>query len=486
TVNFIVDRHTCEIIGPTTFGNIVLESASTQPTRIVKSGDTNDNVTISTTISDNIRIYKVFITIVGEDYNTMIEMTKESSGTNQLSDYFITLNISELELGDYSLTITAYDFASNSITESYNITLTSATVIPWILRGNNLLYVSAGSGAALLLIIFLSVASRKVFVNIGWKHEIVTIAYILNGLPCVYMINKPELVKDELLFGGAMTGIRGVLEEITGEKAKMDIQSVEMGKRKVLICPGNYGDSVLMVNKIKPIHKTKLITFTKSFETYYGDLLKDDPLITPDTFRGASILVESHFGLIEKMQLVDECDFEDVSFDDQVAPAEPRYQAVEETTYKEDVIYEEPHPSQKPAIVSDPLVDSVNEIIISEGLAPTAPIVPIEEIVGKMSKIHQTLFLEIIKLTQNAITSLMEKDLEKTTISNNSILERLEVLLKSSGLPDIATPTIRTLLNITQDLFAAIELGKSGNEIAFKNAVEKVSHTWLKEIGEKW
>ncbi|MHA1156044.1 MAG: hypothetical protein ACTSQK_08040, partial [Candidatus Heimdallarchaeota archaeon] len=344
--------------------------------------------------------------------------------------------------------------------------------IPWILQGNNLIYVSAGSALALVLIVVFSITIRKTTVNLGWKREIVIVAYVLNGLPCVYMVNNPEMIQDEMLFGGAMTGIRGVLEEIIGEKSKMEIQSVELGQKRVLICPGNFGDSVLMVNNIKPIHKSKLIEFTKNFETHYDEVLTDDPLLTPDTFRGASILVESHFGISDKMQLANDCEFEEITLDEPLKAYEPvdtyTHQTVEQpiTDYKEPAPIE---PQQEPVVDTTPV-----------------EVLTIEEMIAQMPPENQKIFIETIQLTQYAITSLLEKEFKNTTILTNSILEKLENLLSSPEMPKSSESVLVTLINITQEIFSTLEIGKSGDEQAFKQAAEKVSMIWLKNIGEKW
>ncbi|HUU77945.1 MAG TPA: VCBS repeat-containing protein [candidate division Zixibacteria bacterium] len=476
--SFVVDKIAPAIVGTTTLGSTALDHNSNTPAEFtIDQENGSENYTLSASISDNIGIKNVTVTIISDGNIEIHIMTPDALGTLTSGRYSVDLELSEMELGDYSLRIEVTDFAGNTYNLSYEITLRETEVLPWILRGNNLIYVSAGGASALVLIVVMSIVMPRTVANIGWKREIVVIAYILNGIPCVYMVNKPEMVKDELLFGGAMTGIRAVLQEITGEKAKLEIQSVEVGQKKVLICPGIYGDTVLMVNNVKPIYKNKLIKFTENFETYYGDLLKDNPIITPDTFRGASILVESHFGIVEQMQLVDECEFEEL---DLSTPAPVQEQ------YPTQPIYTEQQPAE---VYQEPIQDSLVESV-SEFTAPVEikepPKVRIEEVVNELSTINQSIFLEIIQLSQNAITNLLEKNIVAASLNNAQILELLEVLLKSQTLPDITHGVMRALLNITQDLHAAIEAGKSNDDIAYKKAVEKVSASWLKEIGDNW
>ncbi len=285
---FIIDKNGPSFVGNTLIGDIALDSTNTNPQIIeIDQANGENNITLSTRVNDNIGVANVTLRIQGADFDRIYILNIEEIGAQSIK-YNISLDISDFGLGEYTFTLTITDYAGNSVNQVYTVSFEEASVIPWILQGNNLIYVSAGSALTLVLIVLMSITIRKTTVNFGWKREIIIVAYVLNGLPCVYMVNNPDLVKDEMLFGGAMTGIRGVLEEIIGEKSKMEIQSVEMGQKKVLICPGNFGDSVLMVNKPKPIHKNKLIEFTKNFESHYEDVLIDDPLLTPDTFRGAS------------------------------------------------------------------------------------------------------------------------------------------------------------------------------------------------------
>ncbi len=471
---FVIDKEAPSFVGISTIGDNALDATSTDYHRIeIDQANGQTNITMSTRVNDNLGIVSVTLRIQGSDFDQVYLLNVEEIGA-QSTVYGITLNISDFGLGQYTFTLTVTDYAGNSVNQIYNIALVKATTVPWILQGNNLIYVSAGSALTLVLIVVFAVTLRKTTVNLGWKREIVIVAYVLNGLPCVYMVNNPEMIQDEMLFGGAMTGIRGVLEEIIGEKSKMEIQSVELGQKRVLICPGNFGDSVLMVNKIKPIHKSRLIEFTKNFESHYQEVLIDDPLLTPDTFRGASILVESHFGISDKMQLVDDCEFEEITLDESPKAYEPvetySHLEVQPTTEYQEQPKEEIIEHQQ-----EPVVDTT----------PTETLT-IEEMLAKMPPQNQKIFIETIQLTQYAITSLLEKEFKNTAIMTNSILEKLETLLSSTDMPKASEAVLVTLISITQEIFSTLEIGKSGDEQAFNVAAEKVSMIWLKNIGEKW
>ncbi|NPE09022.1 MAG: hypothetical protein GNW80_12130, partial [Asgard group archaeon] len=365
--------------------------------------------------------------------------------------------------------------------------------VPWILQGNNIIYVSAGSALVILLVILFSITIRKQVVNIGWKNEIVTVAYILNGLPCVYMMNKPEEVKGDMLFGGAMAGIRGVLEEITGEKSKMKLQTVDIGEKKVLICPGNHGDAVLMLNSIKPIHKEKIIEFTKAFEYDYDHILKqEDLLITQDTFRGANILVQIHFGLTDSMELVDDCEderFETVELtpeptdfyqQEQVTPDEPvdyLAQATEAYPPVDEKPITETQPPIEPVTDTRPPIDPLYEITEVES---------IEKLVKQFPRDKQKNFVQIIELTQNSLTALLDKRFKDANDFNTGILENLEALLTSEDIPKQMDIVLKTIFTITQQIYAGIEAGKINDDDSYRAASEIASELWLKEITEKW
>ncbi|MGC9779646.1 MAG: hypothetical protein HZR80_10430 [Candidatus Heimdallarchaeota archaeon] len=443
------------------------------------------NITIEIIATDNLRIRNVTLLITGDDYNQLFVLTPTNDSTEQLGVYILTLNLTDLPFGQYALEITVNDFAGNEISQTYNINLIQTTVTPWILQGNNLIYVSVGAALFVLLTILFSTVLRKQIANMGWKNEIVTVAYIMNGLPCVYIINEPESVKGDLLFGGAMTGIRGVLEEITGEKSKLKIQSVEIGQKKVLICPGNYGDSVLMVNKIKPIYKDKIIEFTKAFEHDYEYLLKqDDLIITPETFKGANILVQIHFGLSDSMELIDECEdeYEDVEFSSysfQTQPTTDSYDyehAAEYLAPQEETV----EPTYKPT--TEP-----KEFIIEEETIPQIEeIKSIEKLINLCPKDKQLVFGRIIQNTQSALSALLERQFDIANNFNTSTLEKLEVLLTSEEMPKQMDQVLKTIFSIMQEIFKAIDAGLKGRENDFIAAAEKGSDIWLKEITEKW
>ncbi|MCK5184707.1 MAG: hypothetical protein KAQ95_10400, partial [Candidatus Heimdallarchaeota archaeon] len=183
----------------------------------VELGSGTTNITIKAIVRDtNGRINTVTVYLTSTTFDESYILTPANDSTPVFGVYSITLNLTDLPFDLYTVRVVVSDYAGNEQSQIFNIDLKSQTAVPWIFQGNNIIYVSAGSALVILIVILFSVVVRKQVVNVGWKNEIVTVAYILNGLPCVYMMNRPEEVKGDMLFGGAMAGIRGVLEEITG------------------------------------------------------------------------------------------------------------------------------------------------------------------------------------------------------------------------------------------------------------------------------
>jgi len=479
---FYIDSSNPAIVG-VTINDKSLSDGSSGRIDVELSSDTT-NITIEAIVSDNSRINTVTVYITSTTFDEAYLLTPANDSTPLFGVYSITLNLTDLPFDLYSVRVVVSDYAGNEHSQTFNIDLMPQTAIPWILQGNNIIYVSAGSALVILLVILFSVVVRKQVVNIGWKNEIVTVAYILNGLPCVYMMNKPEEVKGDLLFGGAMAGIRGVLEEITGEKSKMKIQTVDIGEKKVLICPGNYGDAVLMLDSIKPIHKEKIIEFTRAFEYDYEHILKqEDLLITQDTFRGANILVQIHFGLADSMELIDDC--EDDRFETLELTKEPTdFYQQEQITPDEPVDYlAEATDAYPPVEEVEPIVDTLPPI---EPLYDITEIESIEKLVKQFPRDKQQNFVQIIQLTQNSLTALMEKRFKEANDFNTGILENLEALLTSEEIPSQMDIVLKTIFTITQQIYAGIEAGKINDEDSYRAASETASELWLKEITEKW
>ncbi|MHA1211463.1 MAG: Ig-like domain-containing protein, partial [Candidatus Heimdallarchaeota archaeon] len=162
----------------------------------VEIAKTATSFTVFAYVNDDLGLHTVQVRINGTDkdetyYDVTYFMSPNNVSTSTLGVYSATINLTDIPFGDYIIEITVTDLAGNSIKHSYAINLAKESGLPPFLQGNNLIYLSVGIAVFLILIVLMSVVVRKRVANLGWKNEIITAAYILNGLPCVYMMNKP-------------------------------------------------------------------------------------------------------------------------------------------------------------------------------------------------------------------------------------------------------------------------------------------------------
>ncbi|MBY8994459.1 MAG: hypothetical protein KGD59_07900, partial [Candidatus Heimdallarchaeota archaeon] len=204
--------------------------------------------------------------------------------------------------------------------------------------------------------------------------------------------------------------------------------------------------------------------------------------------RGANILVQIHFGLTDSMELVDDCEderFEQVELtsdptdyyqQEQITPTHP-ITVDEPVDFLADVVDAYPPIEELPAVESQPLAEPIHEVIEVES---------IEKLVKQFPKDKQKNFVQIIQLTQNSLTALMEKKFNEANDFNSGILENLEALLTSEEIPSQMDIVLKTIFTITQQIYAGIEAGKINDEESYRAASEIASELWLKEITEKW
>jgi len=263
----------------------------------------NQNIhNISVTIFEVHTISSITLTIVGQGYNETFQMLFDSENSyGAVHQYYIEVDFTDLVAGDYSLIFDFVDVAGNSNSETYSIRLIP-TVDP---SGFRFIYIIVGVAIAIIISFVLSISLRKTVQNIGWRKELVVVAYVLrSGLTSLFVPYSPEFVTDEQLFGGAMTGIRSILEEIIGGKDKFEVQIVEFGEKHMLIYSGLFGDCVLLVRSIKPMHTRVLTNFTDQFERDFTSVLEDDTHVTLSDYMGAESLVEDYFGKREPLDAV--------------------------------------------------------------------------------------------------------------------------------------------------------------------------------------
>ncbi|MHA1186401.1 MAG: Ig-like domain-containing protein, partial [Candidatus Heimdallarchaeota archaeon] len=275
-----------DFVDPTIFGFIIIDEgvlgSSNDVTIYTEAGTNNHNITITT--RDTNGIASVQLNILGTGVDVLLPMTLDlTQSIDDLYVYIITMNLDSYAEGDYTLRFVINDNAGNEITDSYGMSLTlfippttNPTAGP---TGGPLdmqtIIIIASSAGGLILIILLSViisaATKKKRMNRNWEKDMHAVAYVTKtGLTLAYVPYNRDLFEDEQLFGGAMTGIMSILGEITGETdVEMKVNIIEFGDKQLVVCPGFFGNAIILVNDVKPIMKDLVVRFVVDFELTY-------------------------------------------------------------------------------------------------------------------------------------------------------------------------------------------------------------------------
>ncbi|MHA1354469.1 MAG: hypothetical protein ACTSR1_04775, partial [Candidatus Heimdallarchaeota archaeon] len=124
-----------------------------------------NNHTFTLIVSDDYAIESVEIIILGDDYYNSYELLSVLNHRDVVSEYSITLNLTDLVSGNYRITFRATDFAGNVIESSYLVTVSEPAAAPWYGKIDNLIYLSTGIVLFVVWMIFLSVATRNHIAN---------------------------------------------------------------------------------------------------------------------------------------------------------------------------------------------------------------------------------------------------------------------------------------------------------------------------------
>jgi hypothetical protein len=286
---------------------------------ITALSDTTNSLEISDTPSENLinfsvsaydiyGIGAVYVNIEGNGFNETYDMIFDpilSAGS--LYAFYYTLNFSEISEGNYTLTLQIFDNAGNTIYSDYDLQVTMEEGPPstqnnflkWLMDNLYTIVIPAGAGLllAIILPIVLVMATKKRRLNKGWQESLDAVAYVTKtGLTLAYVPYSKDLFEDEQLFGGAMTGIMSILGEITGQTdVEMQVHILEFGDKRLLVCPGYFGNAILLVKDVKPKLKELLPKFLMDFELTYKTNLAQE-LIDLNEFQAVPLLVESIFG----------------------------------------------------------------------------------------------------------------------------------------------------------------------------------------------
>jgi hypothetical protein len=404
---------------------------------------------LSIFIQDETGIRSAQVRIIGKNYDRIFEMTLNRSIVS-LYEFDIQLDFNELALGDYDLIFTFEDLAGNINSRSYSFTLIEPNSP---IRPNRTLIILISLAAVIILGFIGAIAFRKNIMNIGWKHEIVVVSYVLkSGLTVFFMPYTPQLVTDEQLFGGAMSGIRGILEEIIGKKKKNEVETVEFGERHLLIYTGDYGDAVLTVSDIKPIHSKRLREFAIEFEKRFRSQIKNDTHIDMSNYDGVIDLVEEYFGPRDLS--------EGIAF--KIS-----------NLIKNRLIRKKGYDEKSTELEQDKemMLSKLQENIFSnEGSASK---------LSQQTKIH---IGDAVVFVEKALTSLMEYNYKKADVEANASLNSLELARKSGEPIELLGPIVEAIPVIVEQILNGIESGKAKDERGYKRAIENASQIFLEQI----
>ncbi|MBN1331043.1 MAG: hypothetical protein JXA54_16340 [Candidatus Heimdallarchaeota archaeon] len=454
TYTIIVDNESPEIFDSYIIDNQLITTTSFE-FRLNKDQPELNNHTIAITITDNEAIAMVYLTISRNNYSQRYEMTRNVALRTQTSTYTIILDIRDLELGPYNITIQAIDLAGNINEIVLTLEIIPFEQIPWILQGLNLLYLSVGVILLITLMTFFAVAIRKPLLNRNWKDELIAVFYIRNtGLTCVYNPYSNYELQDDQLIGGAMIAIQSILQEIGGKTAKQKIASMEIGKKSLLIFPGLYGFGALLVNNIKPKHKEQLIDFSKRFERVYNKPLQATLHVDTETFQGSDRLVQEYFGTIKENK-----------------------QPVEESGLAEQL------KNNKEIYIKTLETKKDTNIELLKLLEEKTPL---EMLMDDLSKESRNQLLKIIEVTPKALISLVEKRIEDAEKLAFDITYGLEILLKIERSNKDLNYFMQTMLSLMKEIHDALEFSKQGKSNEMQSAIQKASKMWFDEIAEKW
>ncbi|MBY8993039.1 MAG: hypothetical protein KGD59_00715 [Candidatus Heimdallarchaeota archaeon] len=441
---------------PTILPSIIVDSQSYSLTEIIKltqnSEPSKNNHSIRVTVSDNYVIDKVIFSISGVNYTYTREMVLYQATKQQTNSFYIIFDIGTLNSGDYNITITAYDYAGNSSEISIKITILPPETIPWLLRGNNIIYFSVVLFDFLLLVIVFSIAIRRPILNRNWQEEVLAVMYIRStGLVCTSVQYEPQQIQEEQLVGGATVAIQEILNEYSSKKDRKSLRTLEIGNRSLLLTTGIFGYGAVIVQSLKPKHKDLLKAFTKRFERRYQDALKNVYYVDSSAFINAKRLVENFFGRADTS-------IEQIT----------KFGIKEQLQEIQEIKPEEPT-----------LVDKERKELLED-------ITPIDELLNQISKEAKNRLLKVIENTPKVIIALAEHQLEQADQLADIVANDLEFLLKLERSNKDFSYFIDSMLYIATEIDNAIEKGKHGYNHEMQLAIERASKIWFDEIADKW
>lgn len=409
----------------------------------------SNNHTLTVYILDAYGVDLVEVNLLGPDYNYTSEMIYNSEHSHgSIYQYDLVLSFDSIPLGSYTVNFTYTDLASNTNSDSYYFTLVAEPIV----SDFPLVPVVVGLGVFLILSLVMAVSLRKPIMNRGWHEEIQNISYILrSGLTVLYIPYSSQMITDEQLFGGAMSGIRGILEEIIGKQSKHDVETVEFGRKHLLIYTSNYGDTVLVVNKVKPNHSQKLKLFANEFEFIYRDAVADDTHVNMARFKGSIDLAKKYFG---------EPEISKGLLTQKVIPSRRRSRLARQM-------------KGDPTIEKEILVTSLHKKLSLE-----------ETSLEHISKQTKIFIGDSIILAEKALTSLIDYDYKEADKHAKASIKSLDVAIQSKDDLEIFRSVINAIPKIVEEVFNGINYGEHNDTIGLYTSIEKVSKLFLECVSD--
>ncbi|MHA1124519.1 MAG: hypothetical protein ACTSQX_02715 [Candidatus Heimdallarchaeota archaeon] len=401
-----------------------------------------NNHTITLTVSDNYTIESVELIILGDGFSESYDLVRAESHRLVVVVYSITLNLTNLEPGNYRLEFKAIDKAGNLIETSYLVTVSEPAAAPWFDNIANLIYLSTGIFILVIWIVYLSVIIRKRVANRHWQEDVIVVMFIRKtGLTCAYVPYSPRIIQEEQLIGGAMIAIQGVLEEITGEKVNA-CDVLQLGSESLIMFNGQYSIGIVMVTEVKPKHKSLINKLTKEFEKKYRKPLEAIYYVDEESFRGSNDMIKRYFGPVKVEEAKDEN-----GITSQLKVLNEEFQEIEE---------------EKIAMTAR-LIDTIDHLALD----------------------NKRRFLRIIEYIPKIIISLTEGRINDAENEANTMAMDLDYLLEEDRADAEFNHIVQNMLNISKEFFYGIETKKQNNVQAFESAIKNATKIWFEEIAEK-
>ncbi|MHA1366893.1 MAG: hypothetical protein ACTSP5_10845 [Candidatus Heimdallarchaeota archaeon] len=223
-----------------------------------------------------------------------------------------------------------------------------------------------------------------------------------------------------------MIAIQGVLEEISGVKEHaQDI--LQIGSKTLIMHNGRFSIGIVLVEAVKPKHKSLISKLTIEFEKKYQKPLEAIYHVDEEAFTGAPN--------------------DDSGIASELKTANIEFQEKEE---------------EKSAMTAR-LMDTIDHLALD----------------------NKRRFIRIIEYIPKIIISLTERRIDDAEKEANTMAMDLDYLLEEDRADAEFNHLIQNMLNISKEFFYGIETLKQNNIQSYELAVKNATKIWFEEIAEK-